>query len=79
MMYFIDRIEWTTFFDLLERIATIRDELKGNKDRLKPLVQKWTERNNDITIMYISVIQPPCHQIEKIFDLLNKLEGFYDK
>lgn len=29
--------------------------------------------------MCVSVIQLPFHQIEKIFDLLNKLEGFDDK
>ena len=29
--------------------------------------------------MCISVIQMSCHQVEKIFDLLNKLEDFDEK
>ena len=52
---------------------------KKDEDNLKPIVQKWGERNNDITIMCIFVIQLPCHQIENIFDFLNKLQGFDDK
>lgn len=78
-MYLIDRIEWSTFYDQLARVAAIQDEIKGDEDKLIPLVQKWTERNNDVTAMCIFVIQLPCHQIENIFDLLNKLEGFDDK
>ena len=42
-------------------------------------MHNWTERNNDITAMCISIIQLLCHQIEKIFNLLNKLQGFDDK
>ena len=73
-MYLIDRIEWPSFFVQLARIAEIRDEVK-----FRPLVQKWIKRNNDITVVCISIIQLPCHQIEKIFDLLTKLEGFDEK
>ena len=47
----VDRIEWPSFFDLLEKIAAIRDELKRNEDKFRPLMQKWTERNKDITNM----------------------------
>ena len=78
-MYMVDRIEWPSFFNLLEKITAIRDQLKRNEDKFIPLMQKWTERNKDITDMCISVIQLTCHQIEKIFDLLNKLQGFVDK
>ena len=78
-MYMVDRIEWPSFFDSLEKIAAIRDELKKNEDKFRPLMQKWTERNKDITDMCISLIHLTCHQIEKIFDLLNKLQGFDDK
>ena len=78
-MYLMDRIEWPSFFDQLARIAQIRDELKRDEVKLRPLVQKWTERNNDITSMCISVIELPYHQIENFFDLLTKLEGFDDK
>ena len=72
MMYLRDKIEWSTFFDQLTRIATSMDELKRDEIKLTPLAQKWRERNNDITIMCISVIQLPCHQVENFFDLLNK-------
>lgn len=78
-MYLVDRIEWPSFFDLLEGIAAIRDELNRGEVKFISLVQKWTERNNNITTMCIFVIQLSCHQIEKIFDLLNKLQGFDDK
>ena len=79
IMYMIDRIEWPAFFDLLERLIIIRDELKGNEDKFIPLVQRWKKRSKDITDMCISVIQPTCCQVDKIFDLLNKLQGFDDK
>ena len=36
-------------------------------------------RNSDITLMCISVINLTCHQLEKVFDLLNKLQDFDDK
>ena len=75
----IDRIEWPTFFDQLARIAKIRDELKRDEDRLKPLVRKWTKRNDNIISIFISIIHFPCHQIENIFDILTKMEGFDDK
>ena len=78
-MYMVDRIEWPSFFDSLEKIVAIRDELKKNEDKFKPLMQKWIERNKDITDMCTFVIQLTCRQIEKTFDLLNKLEGFDDK
>ena len=55
------------------------DELNRDKDKLTLLAQKWRERNNDITIICISTVQMPYHQVEKIFDLLNKLENFDDK
>ena len=79
IMYMIDRIEWPAFFDLLENLIIIRDELKGNEDKFIPLVQRWTKRSKDITNMCISVIQPTCHQVDKIFELLNKMQGFDDK
>lgn len=78
-MYLVDRIEWKEFYDQLTRIVTIWDEIKGDEDNLKPIVQKQNERNNDITSMCISVIQLPCHQIEKIFYFLNRLEDFDSK
>lgn len=77
--YLIDKIEWPTFFDQLARISAIKDELKINESIFKPIVQKWTERNEDITAMCISIIQQIYHHIEEIFDLLNKLQGFNDK
>lgn len=55
------------------------DELNRDEVKLTPLAQKWRERNNDIRFMCISSIQMPCHHIEKIFDLLNKIEDFDDK
>ena len=79
IMYLIDRIEWPTFFDQLLKISTIRDELKQNKAIFRPIVQKWTERSVDITAMCISIIHLKYHQIEGIFDLLNKLQDFDDK
>ena len=79
IMHMIDRIEWLSFFDLLEKMVTIRDELKKNEDKFRPLVQKWTERSKDITDVCIFVIQLTCCQIEKIFYLLNKLQSFDDK
>ena len=79
IMYLVDRIEWQAFYDQLARIVAIWDEIKGDEDKLKPIVQKWSERNNGITTMCISVIQLPCHQIENIFHFLNKPEDFDSK
>ena len=42
-------------------------------------MQKWSERSNDITVMCISFIQLPCHQIEKIFDIHSNLKDFDEK
>ena len=79
ILYLVDKIEWPTFYDQLARIIDIWDEIKRDEDNLRPIVQKWSERNNDITIMCISVIQLPCHQIEKIFDILSNLKDFDEK
>lgn len=79
VIYLRDKIQWSTFYDQLTRIITFLDELNKEKDRLTSLAQKWRERNNDITIICISTIQMPYHQVQKIFDLLNKLENFGDK
>ena len=78
-MYLVDRIEWPSFYDLLARIVVIRDELKRNEAIFRPLVQKWKERNSDITIMCISIIQLSRRQFENTFELLSKLQGFDDK
>ena len=64
---------------MLAEIAAIRDELKRKEAIFKPHVHKWIERNSDITMMCISIIQLYCHQIEKNFELLSKLQGFDDK
>ena len=78
-MYMVDRVERSSFFYLLARIETARDEMKRKEVVFKPLVQKWRERSNAITLMYISIIILTCHQVEKVFDLLNKLQDFDDK
>ena len=75
----VDRVEWSSFYDLLAGLIATRDELKRKEVVFKPLVQKWMERNSDITLMCISIIDLTCHQIEKVFDLLSKLQGFDDK
>ena len=79
IMYLIDRIEWPTFYDQLSEISAIRDELRHNEATFRPIVQKWIERSSDITAMCISIIHLAYHQIEGIFDLLNKLQNFDDK
>jgi len=79
VIYLRDKIQWSTFFDQLIRTIALMDELNRDEVILTPLAQKWRERNNDITLMCISVIQLPCHQVEKFFDLLNKLEDFHEK
>ena len=61
VMYLVEKIEWPSFFDLLVGVAAIRDELKRNEAIFKPLVQKQIERNSDITIMCIFIIQLSCH------------------
>ena len=61
VMYLRDKIQWSTFFDQLTRIATLMDELNRDEDKLTPLAQRWRERNNDIIVMCISTIQMPCH------------------
>ena len=53
--------------------------MKRKEVVFKPLVQKWRERSNDITLMYMSIIILTCHRVEKVFDLLNKLQDFDDK
>ena len=50
--------------------------MKRKEVEFKPLVQKWRERSNDITLMYMSIISLTCHQVQKVFDLLNKLQDF---
>ena len=38
VMYLVDRIEWPTFYDQLARIVPIWDEIKGDEDKLRPIV-----------------------------------------
>lgn len=78
-MYLRDKIGWSAFYDQLIRNMTLMDELNNDKARLTLLAQKWKERNNDITLMCISIIKMPYHQIEFFFDLLNKLGDFDEK
>lgn len=79
IMYLIDRIEGPTFYDQLARIVALRDETKRDEGKLKSITQKWNDRNDDIINMYVSVIQLSCHQMDKIFDLLDKLKDFDEK
>ena len=44
IMYMVDRIVWPSFFDSLENIAAIRDELKKNEDKFRPLTQKFDRK-----------------------------------
>ena len=55
IMYMVDRVEWSSFYDFLVGIVAARDELKRKEVAFKPLVQKWMERNSDITLMCISI------------------------
>lgn len=70
-MFFVDRIEGPTFYDQLARIVALRDGMKRDEGKLKSITQKWNNKNDDISNMYVSM---SCHQIDKIFDLLRKLE-----
>ncbi len=77
--YLRDKIQWSTFYDQLTRIVTLMDELNKEKDGLDSLAQKWRQRNNDVTIICMSTVQMPYHQVERIFDLLNQLDNFENK
>lgn len=79
VMFLVDRIEQPKFYDQLGIIVATWDEINGDEDKLRSNLQKWSDRNNDITIMCIYVFQLPRHQIEKIFELLNRLEDLDNK
>ena len=52
----------------MARIVALEDEMKRDEGKLKSITQKWNDRNDDITNMYVSVIPISCHQMDKIFD-----------
>lgn len=40
IIYLVNRISWPIFYEQLEKILHIWDELKGSDDSLKPIVNK---------------------------------------
>lgn len=52
------------------------NEIKGGEDALKPIMNKWGRRDNDVTLLCVSVISMSCEQIEKAFDMTNDLSDF---
>ena len=60
-------------------VINIWNELKGNEDTLKPIVNKWNNRDKDITLLCFSLISLSCEKIENTFDLTNYLFDFDNK
>ena len=48
--YLIDKIAWPTFYEQLSKLMDIWKELKNNEVTLKPIVNKWNNRDRDATL-----------------------------
>lgn len=79
IMCLVDKIGWPTFYEQLEKTINIWNELKGSEDSLKPIVNKWNNRDKDVTLLCFLVINLSCEQIERTFDLTNDLFDFDNK
>lgn len=55
------------------------EEIKRDEDTLKSIVQKWKERDDDITDMCISVINISYDQIVNFFCITSDLTEFDEK
>lgn len=55
VMFFAYRIVCPKLYDQLARIFALRDEMKIDEGKLKSIIQKWKDRNDDIANMYISI------------------------
>lgn len=78
-MYLVDKIGWPKFYEQLARIMSIWNEPKNSEATLKTIVNKWNNRNKDVTLLCFSVITLSCDKIEKTFDLTKDLSNFDTK
>ena len=76
ILYIVHKIDWLAFYDQLVGILDMWNDLKRDEDTLNPSVQKWSERDKDITLMCFSIIHLSCEKIEKTFDINNNLKEF---
>ena len=54
-MYLVNKIDWPTFYEKLTKVVNTREELKENDDSLKKIVNKWSRRNKNVTLLCFSV------------------------
>ena len=64
----------------LTKVINTWEELKENDDVLKPIVNKWSRRNKEVTILCFSIIILSYKHIEKnTYDLKNDISESDDK
>lgn len=75
-MYLVDKIEWPMFYDQLEKVISIWEELKTHDEVLKPIINKWGKRKKEITFLCYSVTRSSYDHIERTYDIANDLSYF---
>lgn len=55
-MYLVDKIGWPIFYEQLSRLMNIWNELKINEVSLNLIVNKWDNRDRDVTLLCFSII-----------------------
>ena len=67
------------FYDKLTKVINIWEEIKVSDETLKPIVNKWSKRRNDVTFLCYFVIKISHDQIEKTYDIATNLVEFDNK
>lgn len=79
LMYLVDKIEWPLFYDQLVKVINIWEGIRESDEILKPIVNKWSKRRKEVTLLcYFAIISSHDH-IEKAYDVANDLLEFDDK
>lgn len=78
-MYFVDKVDWPSFYEKLVKITNVWDEIKANDQVLKPIVNKWVKRSKEVTFLCFSMISSSNLHIEKNYDIVHDLSNFDDR
>jgi len=79
IIYLIDKIDWPTLYEQLEKVINTWEELKACDDALKLVVNKLSKRNENVTLLCFFVISLSCEHIEKAYYCTSDLAEFDDK
>lgn len=79
ILYLVDRIGWPSFNLELSKLIEIWNEMLNNEASLRPILDKWSSREDIITTLCCHVIIFSNEQVERTFDKVNDLSEFDKK